>query len=111
MFTIAGWLSGNRWIQFVLWFTLNATTIFSRCAVAENKGTQPKQHKCFKNWNGSSCGMESDMIVVQDFPKYKGKGKLTQSHQMTNNWGQVRYQKTMKSKGMNEYKEKRKRAR
>ena len=35
----------------------------SICAVAENKGVPPKQHKCFKNWEGSSCGMESDMIV------------------------------------------------
>ena len=107
------------------------------CAVAENKGVSPKEHKCYRNWGGSSCGMESDMIVegfraaetmhkvrymkmvgdgdssvhaniqtnvlgwgvhvakiecanhsvkcyrnrlekiVQDFPQYKGKGKLT----------------------------------
>ena len=111
----------------------------SVCAVAENKGVPPKQHKCYKNWDGSSSAMESDMIVegfraaetmhgvrymrmvgdgdssvhaniqtnvsgwgrhvakiecanhsvkcyrnrlekiVQDFPKYKGRGKLTQS--------------------------------
>lgn len=110
----------------------------SICTVARNKGVPSKQHKCFKNWAGSSCGMEADMIVegfrlaetmhkvrymrmvgdgdssvlaniqlnvlgwgrhvtkiecanhsvkcyrnrlekiVQDFPHYKGKGKLTQ---------------------------------
>lgn len=108
------------------------------CAVVANKGVPPKEHKCFRNWNGSSRAMETDMIVesfkaaesmhglrymymtgdgdssvlanvqasvpgwgskvtkvecanhavkcyrsrlekiVQDFPKYKGKGKLTQ---------------------------------
>lgn len=108
------------------------------CAVAANKGTPPKEHKCFRNWAGSSRAMETDMIVegfkaaesmhglrymrmtgdgdssvlanvrayipgwgskvtkvecanhavkcyrsrlekiVQDFPRYKGKGKLTQ---------------------------------
>lgn len=110
----------------------------SICTVASNKGTTPKEHNCFKNWDGSSSAMESDILVegfraaevmhglrymhmigdgdssvlaniqtgvpgwgmyvtkiecanhsvkcyrnrlekiVQDFPKYKGKGKLTQ---------------------------------
>ena len=88
------------------------------CTVAANKGIPPKEHKCFRNWDGSSRAMETDMIVegfkaaesmhglrymrmtgdgdssvlanvqacyhsrlekiVQDFPKYKGKDKLTQ---------------------------------
>ena len=108
------------------------------CTVAANKGIPPKEHKCFRNWDGSSRAMETDMIVegfkaaesmhglrymrmtgdgdssvlanvqtcvpgwgskvtkvecanhavkcyrsrlekiTQDFPKYKGKGKLTQ---------------------------------
>lgn len=110
----------------------------SICTVASNKGVSPKKHTCFKNWSGSSCSMETDILVsgfntaeemhgvhymrvigdgdssvmcdiqqyvpiwghmvkkiecanhaikcyrnrlekiVQDFPKYKGKGKLTQ---------------------------------
>ena len=109
----------------------------SICKVAENKGEQPKEHTCFRNWSGSSSSMESDIIVsgfnaaeemhgirymrvigdgdssvmsdiqqfvpvwgnmvvkiecanhaikcyrnrlekiLQDFPKYKGRGKLT----------------------------------
>ncbi len=110
----------------------------SICTVAANKGIPPKEHECFKNWDGSSRAMEADMLVegfkaaedmqglrymrmtgdgdssvlsniqasvpgwgskvtkvecanhvvkcyrsrlekiVQDFPKYKGRGKLTQ---------------------------------
>ena len=110
----------------------------SICAVAANKDTTPQQHNCFKNWNGSSRAMETDILlegfraaeamhglrymrmtgdgdssvlaniqanvpgwgmkvskvecanhavkcyrsrlekIVQDFPKYKGKGRLTQ---------------------------------
>ena len=34
-------------------------------AVAENKGVAPKEHKCYRNWGVSSCGMESDMIVEE----------------------------------------------
>ncbi len=106
----------------------------SICMVAINKGVAPKKHTCFKNWSGSSCSMETDIIVsgfnaaeqmhgvhymrvigdgdssvmcdiqqfvpmwghlvtkiecanhaikcrlekiTQDFPKYKGRGKLT----------------------------------
>lgn len=108
----------------------------SICTVASNKGIQPQKHRCFKNWDGSSSAMETDMLVegfraaevmhgvhmtgdddssvhatiqaqvpgwgmyvskiecanhaikcyrnrlekiVQDFPKYKGRGKLTQT--------------------------------
>ena len=110
----------------------------SICSVAANKGDTPKKHTCYKNWNGSSSAMETDIIIsgfnvaeqmhgvrymrvvgdgdssvmtniqqyvpiwgpmvskvecanhsikcyrnrlekiVQDFPKYKGKGNLTQ---------------------------------
>lgn len=35
----------------------------SICAVAANKNTTPQQHKCFKNWNGSSRAMETDMLL------------------------------------------------
>ena len=35
----------------------------SLCAVAENKGQDPQQHTCYRNWNGSSCAMESDIIA------------------------------------------------
>lgn len=110
----------------------------SICTVAANKGIPSNKHQCFKNWDDSSCAMETDMLVegfraaetmhgvrymrmvgdgdssvlaniqvnvigwgrhvtkvecanhsvkcyrnrlekiTQDFPKYKGKGKLTQ---------------------------------
>lgn len=33
------------------------------CAKAENKGVPVLQHKCFKNWGGSSTSMESDIIL------------------------------------------------
>ena len=35
----------------------------SICAVAENKSMQPSEHKCFRNWTGSSSSMESDIIA------------------------------------------------
>ncbi len=35
----------------------------SICTVAANKGIPPKEHHCFKNWDGSSCAMETDMLV------------------------------------------------
>ena len=35
----------------------------SLCAVAENKGHDSLQHTCYRNWNGSSCAMESDIIA------------------------------------------------
>lgn len=34
----------------------------SVCAIAENKGQEPPQHKCYKNWNGSSPAMETDIL-------------------------------------------------
>lgn len=33
------------------------------CAVAKNKNTVPKEHRCFKNWSKSSTAMEADGIV------------------------------------------------
>ncbi|KAJ8909537.1 hypothetical protein NQ315_002087 [Exocentrus adspersus] len=33
------------------------------CAVACNKKTPPTEHKCFRNWHGSSSAMEADIIV------------------------------------------------
>lgn len=36
----------------------------SICTVAQNKHTVPKEHKCFKNWEGSSAAMESDILVT-----------------------------------------------
>ena len=33
------------------------------CTVAANKGIPPKEYKCFRNWDGSSWAMETDMIV------------------------------------------------
>ena len=34
----------------------------SICAVAEHKNQEPPKHHCYKNWNGSSVAMESDII-------------------------------------------------
>ncbi|KAK4882011.1 hypothetical protein RN001_005330 [Aquatica leii] len=33
------------------------------CTKATNKDIEPAPHTCFKNWAGSSSGMESDIIV------------------------------------------------
>lgn len=33
------------------------------CARAENKESPPKEHACFKNFTGSSSGMESEILV------------------------------------------------
>ncbi|XP_069361994.1 uncharacterized protein [Maniola hyperantus] len=33
------------------------------CALAKNKNTVPKEHRCFKNWSKSSTAMEADGIV------------------------------------------------
>ena len=38
----------------------------SVCAVAEHRGKQAPHHICYRNWSGSSCAMESD-IVAQGF--------------------------------------------
>ena len=35
----------------------------SICTVAANKGIPPKEHICYKNWDGSSCAMETDILV------------------------------------------------
>lgn len=34
------------------------------CKKHENKESQPKPHRCFKNWMLSSSAMESDVIVT-----------------------------------------------
>ena len=33
------------------------------CAVSGNKGNDAPQHRCYRNWSGSSAGMESDIIA------------------------------------------------
>ena len=33
------------------------------CAQASRKGEEAKDHKCFKNWDGASSSMETDIIV------------------------------------------------
>lgn len=35
----------------------------SICAQNENKSTEPRQHSCYKNWQGPSTAMEGDIIV------------------------------------------------
>ena len=33
------------------------------CSIANRKGVQPGDHTCFKDWSGSSCAMEPDIIT------------------------------------------------
>ena len=35
----------------------------SVCAVAEHKEQTAPDHACYRNWNGSSCAMESDIVA------------------------------------------------
>ena len=35
----------------------------STCSIAKHKNIPVPSHKCFRNWTGSSCAMESDIIV------------------------------------------------
>ena len=35
----------------------------SVCKIAENKGQPPREHRCYRNWAGSSGAMESDMLA------------------------------------------------
>ncbi|GLV39544.1 hypothetical protein CBL_20448 [Carabus blaptoides fortunei] len=35
----------------------------SICYVASNRGVEAATHKCYKNWDHSSSGMEADIIV------------------------------------------------
>ena len=34
----------------------------SVCSIASRKDEEPQPHMCFKNWSGSSCAMEADII-------------------------------------------------
>ena len=34
----------------------------SVCSIASRKNEEPQPHMCFKNWSGSSCAMEADII-------------------------------------------------
>ena len=38
----------------------------SVCAISDRNNSPRPSHQCFKNWNGSSCAMESD-IIAQGF--------------------------------------------
>ena len=35
----------------------------SVCAISEHKHSPPPSHQCYRNWNGTSCAMEADIIV------------------------------------------------
>ena len=35
----------------------------SVCAIAEHKAESSPKHICYRNWSGSSCAMESDIVV------------------------------------------------
>ena len=35
------------------------------CSIAQKKHAEPPNHKCFKNWNGSSSSMETDIIAME----------------------------------------------
>ena len=46
------------------------------CAASKRKNCQPPEHKCFKNWCGSSSAMEADIIVdgfLQSMPEHNVK--------------------------------------
>ena len=42
------------------------------CSAAENKKTDPQEHRCFKNWTESAQAMESD-IIVEGFQQCEAK--------------------------------------
>ena len=35
----------------------------SVCAISERKNSPPPFHQCYRNWSGTSCAMEADIIV------------------------------------------------
>ena len=47
----------------------------SICSVASRKGVEPRQHECFRNWSGSSCAMEAD-IITEGFRKSEAIHRL-----------------------------------
>ena len=36
----------------------------STCAHAEKENKAPQKHHCYKNWDGSSASMETDIILL-----------------------------------------------
>ena len=36
---------------------------FSVCSIGEHKKQPSPKHHCFKNWSGSSCSMETNIIL------------------------------------------------
>lgn len=47
----------------------------SICSVVRRKGVEPRQHKCYRNWSGSSCAMEAD-IITDGFRQSEAMHKL-----------------------------------
>ena len=45
------------------------------CSIASNKGVEAGSHTCFKNWSGTSCGMELD-IITEGFQRSEQMHKL-----------------------------------
>ena len=35
----------------------------SVCAISEHEHSPPSSHQCYRNWNGTSCAMEGDIIA------------------------------------------------
>ena len=33
------------------------------CSVSEKQEKEPPEHRCYRNWSGSSAGMESDIVL------------------------------------------------
>ena len=33
------------------------------CYVSERQEKEPLEHRCYRNWSGSSAGMESDIVL------------------------------------------------
>ena len=46
----------------------------SVCAIAQNKGKDPHNHRCYRNWSGSSVAMETDIITEGFCSSEKSQG-------------------------------------
>ena len=40
-----------------------ATKYCSVCAISEQKNSPPPSHQCYRNWSGTSCAMEANIIA------------------------------------------------
>ncbi|GBN00759.1 hypothetical protein AVEN_220264-1 [Araneus ventricosus] len=62
-YTSLSGVSSHSWIRKQKGFIRRRNKYCVICARAESKGLKPDEHKCFRNWMGSSSAMEADIIV------------------------------------------------